>query len=139
MQEHACNPENAPGSVVIPDRAPPKPPHGDNASDFSGFYVSGGEMRALHDLHAASAAKIQRASLPRHMASYIGRSRGAERKRLSWCSQTHRALGASKEPMTTLSQSSPLSSIRVRKHHFQHLHGPSVLGCMDKLPRPCAA
>lgn len=103
MQEHACNPENAPGSVVIPDRAPPKAPHGDNASDFSGFYVSGGEMRALHDLHAASAAKIQRASLPRHMASYIGRSRGAERKRLSWCSQTHRALGASKEPIPELS------------------------------------
>lgn len=47
--------------------------------------MSGGEIRALHELHAASAAKIQQTVLRQCMASYAGRSRGAEGLRERVC------------------------------------------------------
>jgi len=54
-------------------------------------------MRALHELYAASAAKIQQALLPWDTASHAGKSRGAERKRLSWClGEVRGTSGASK-------------------------------------------
>lgn len=98
--------------------------HGDNVSDFFifCFYVSGGEMRALHDLHAASASLA-------HSFSRRQEQRGWKKEVVLLLIGVCSVLGVSKScgvqwrvnPSCPRSLSCPpsLSSLRARKHHIQ--------------------